>query len=127
MATRPPTRWVSTRAEPVAADGSGGVLAPVTVTNTGTRQGSAVIQLYALTSQAPPYGRPGRQLLGFARVQLPAGATARAQVHGSLRPLARRDPATRTWSLVPGSYRLEAAQHSGDPQAATADLPLTTG
>ncbi len=103
------------------------MLASVTVTNTGTRAGSTVIQLYALTSQATPHGRPGRQLLGFTRVQLPAGATARAQVHGSLRPLARRDPATRTWSLVPGSHQLEAAQHSGDPRAATADLPLTSG
>ena len=116
-----------THTESVAADGTGGVLASVTVTNTGTREGSTVIQLYAVTSQASPHTRPGRQLLGFTRIQLAAGASTRALVNGSLRPLARRDPATRTWSLAPGTYRLEAAQHSGDPRAATADLPLTSG
>lgn len=112
-----------TGTEPVAADGSGCVSVTVTVTNTGTRDGSAVIQLYAVSGEPVPPGRPRRQLLGFSRVGLPPGGSTRAQIRGSLRPLARRDPVSRTWSLVPGTYRLEAAQHSGDPQAATASLP----
>ncbi|MGE5289798.1 MAG: beta-glucosidase family protein [Micromonosporaceae bacterium] len=115
-------------AEPLAVDGSGGVSVSVTVTNTGAREGSTVVQLYAVSGDPGAHDQPGRQLLGFTRVQVPAGGSTRAQVCGSLRPLARHNPATRTWSLVPGSYRLEAAQHSGDPQAATADLPpLTSG
>lgn len=117
-----------TRAGPIASDGSGSVLASVTATNTGARNGSTVIQLYAVSTGQQPYERPRRQLLGFSRVQLAAGNSTQAQVCGSLRPLARRDPATRSWALVPGPYLLEAAQYSGDSRAATADLPpLTDG
>jgi beta-glucosidase len=112
-----------TDADPIASDGSGSVLISVTATNTGERDGSTVIQLYAVTSEPGPHERPGRQLLGFGRVKLSAGKSARIHLRGSLRPLARRDPATRNWSLVPGSYRLEAAQYSGDAHAATTDLP----
>jgi beta-glucosidase len=108
---------------PIAADGSGSVSVLVTVTNTGARDGSTVIQLYAVNTEPGPRDRPGRQLLGFTRVQLLAGRSTRAQVCGSLRPLARRDPGSHAWSLVPGSYRLEAAQYSGDAHAATAELP----
>lgn len=99
-----------TGAGPIAADGSGSVSVWVTAINTGARDGSTVIQLYAVSSEPGPRDRPRRQLLGFTRVQLPAGTSTRAHVHGSLRPLARRDPATYAWSLVPGSYRLEAAR-----------------
>ena len=112
-----------TSAGPITYDGSGSVSVSVTATNTGARDGSTVIQLYAVSSEPRPHDRPRRQLLGFGRVKLPAGESTRVQLCGSLRPLARRDPATRGWSLVPGSYRLEAGQYSGDAHAATADLP----
>lgn len=117
-----------TDAEPIAADGSGSVSVSVTVTNVGARDGSTVIQLYAVSTEPEPRDRPRRQLLGFSRISLPAGRTVKAHVRGSLRPLARRDPATRAWAPVPGPYRLEAAQFSGDQEAAIADLPpLATG
>jgi beta-glucosidase len=112
-----------TSAGPITSDGGGSVSVWVTATNTGARDGSTVIQLYAVSSGPRPYDRPGRQLLGFGRVKLPAGESTRIQLFGTLRPLARRDPATRRWSPVPGSYRLEAAQYSGDERAASADLP----
>lgn len=113
-----------TDAGPITSDGSGSVSASVTATNTGARDGSTVIQLYAVSSEPGPRDRPGRQLLGFGRVKLAAGKSTRVHLCGSLRPLARRDPATHHWSMVAGSYRLEAAQYSGDTYAASADLPL---
>jgi beta-glucosidase len=116
-----------TSVRPIAADGSGSVSVSVTATNTGPRDGSTVIQLYAVSTEPGPRDRPRRQLLGFARVQLPAGKSTLAHVRGSLRPVARRDPRTHAWALVHGCYRLEAAQYSGDAHAATADLPQLTG
>jgi beta-glucosidase len=112
-----------TDAGPITSGGSGSVSVSVTAANTGARDGSTVIQLYAVSGEPCPHDRPGRQLLGFGRVELPAGESTRTHLGGSLRPLARWDPATRGWSLVPGSYQLEAAQYSGDAHAATADLP----
>ena len=112
-----------TDAGPITSDGSGSVSVSVIATNAGVRDGSTVIQLYAVSSESPPHDRPGRQLLGFGRVELAAGKSTRVHLCGSLRPLARRDPATRGWSLAPGSYRLEAAQYSGDQHAATTHLP----
>jgi beta-glucosidase len=99
--------------------------ADVQVRNTGTRDGATVVQVYAAGDAGPD--RPARQLLGFARVQAAAGATTLASVDLTLRPLARRDRASRTWSLVPASYVVEAGRFSGDPDAAVAPLPTSAG
>ena len=69
--------------------------------------------------------RPRRQLLGFARVALAAGEERDVEVLGSLRPLARRDAAGGIWGLVSGDYVLEAAQFSGDTEAATTPTALS--
>lgn len=83
------------------------------VANVGARRGSTVVQLYG-----------ERQLLGFARVELEAGASTRVAVEGTLRPLARRDPASGQWELEPRSYALAAGLHAGDPAAQTTTLEL---
>ena len=95
--------------------------AEVTVTNTGERDGSTVIQLYAVGDAGPR--RPTRQLVGFERVTVEAGATVTIVVGFSLRPIARRERAG-TWVVVDASYRIEAAQFSGDPLAASARLEI---
>lgn len=46
----------------------------VDVTNTGTRNGEEVVQLY-IGQTVPPQWQPLRQLHGFERVAIPAGAT----------------------------------------------------
>jgi beta-glucosidase len=95
--------------------------AEVTVTNTGSRAGSTVVQLYAIAEQ--PGDRPRRQLVGFARIELAAGASAVLLIPWSTRPLSRRDPRTRAWSVVPGTYRLQAALYLGDPEAVADEGP----
>jgi beta-glucosidase len=62
-----------TDAGPITSDGSGSVSVSVTAINTGARDGSTVIQLYAVSSEPRPQDRPRRQLLGFGRVKLAAG------------------------------------------------------
>jgi len=92
----------------------------VAVANTGARAGATVVQLYAQAAGAAPR----RELLGFARVALAAGTEQRITLVASLQPLAQRDPATRTWNLVPGIYQLIAAQHCGDPAGVVTELLL---
>ncbi|HEY1812126.1 MAG TPA: glycoside hydrolase family 3 C-terminal domain-containing protein [Kofleriaceae bacterium] len=96
--------------------------ATVRVSNTGTRAGATVIQLYA--GDERQRDRPRRQLVGFARVELEPGASALISIAWSLVPLSRRDPHTRAWSVVPGTYRLEASRYLGDPEAAVASVVL---
>jgi beta-glucosidase len=102
-----------------------GLQAELGVTNTGARDGSAVVQVYGGPAD-PDGGRPRRQLLGFARVELAAGATCRVRVNTSLRPLSRRI-GTGHWSLPAGRYLIEAAQHAGDLQALAVELELGAG
>ncbi|MER6816231.1 fibronectin type III-like domain-contianing protein [Spirillospora sp. NPDC000708] len=95
--------------------------ATVTVTNTGARAGRHVVQLYGR-----PVGAgedfPSRALLGFAAIGLEPGASARVTVPASTRPLQR----WTSGGFVPASpvAVVEAASHTGDPGALTAELRL---
>lgn len=99
--------------------------ARVEVRNDGGRAGSVVAQVYAAGHAGAQ--RPVRQLLGFVRVDLEPGASTTAEVDLTLRPIARRDPVRRDWSIVPAPYVLEAGRWSGDPDVVTVplDLPAT--
>jgi beta-glucosidase len=93
--------------------------ATVRVTNTGSRDGRHVIQLYGVV-EADDF--PRRVLLGFAPVLVAAGATETVKVTGSVRPLLR-------WTgdgFVPAAPQavVEAAAFSGDPAAVTTELDL---
>jgi beta-glucosidase len=84
-------------------------VATVSVTNTGPRQGSTVVQVYAVNDEAP---RPVPNLVGFRRVDLDAGARADVTVDLDLTPTRERDPATRTWTRRPGAWRFLAGPHT---------------
>ncbi|MBB2946527.1 hypothetical protein FB565_006295 [Actinoplanes lutulentus] len=56
-------------------DSEAAVTVALTVTNTGERAGEEVVQLY-FSDQATGLERPARELVGFARLDLPAGAAA---------------------------------------------------
>ena len=65
---------VRASAEEISTEGS--VDVSVTVTNTGDRAGDEVVQVY-LHDPVARVARPVRQLIGFARVHLEAGGSAR--------------------------------------------------
>ncbi|OPG14361.1 glycoside hydrolase family 3 C-terminal domain-containing protein [Microbispora sp. GKU 823] len=96
----------------------------VTVTNTGSRAGRHVVQLYGRPTgiDAVADDFPTRVLLGFATVDLAAGASARVTVRASTRPLRRWTPT----GFVPASPPavIEAASYAGDPDAVTAPAEL---
>lgn len=99
-------------------DDSGGS-AEVVVTNTGDREGSTVVQVYAADVAV---GRPVARLLGFQKVTVPARSTATVQVALDAGPTLQRDPTTRQWCARPGDWALVAAQAS--PASWESAVPL---
>jgi beta-glucosidase len=89
-------------------DDTGGS-ADVLVTNTGEREGSTVVQVYAADVSIR---RPVAQLLGFQKVTLPPGAETTVRVTLDAGPTLQRDPETRRWSPRAGDWAVLAAQHS---------------
>ena len=85
---------------------SGGWNVAFDVTNTGTTAGSDVPQIYVAPSKSP-VARPLRELKGFARVVLAAGATKRVIVHLTPRDLAYWDTATKRWTAPAGNYEIQ--------------------
>ncbi|HKA14391.1 MAG TPA: glycoside hydrolase family 3 C-terminal domain-containing protein [Myxococcota bacterium] len=88
----------------------------VAVQNTGRRDAEEVVQLYA-----EPIGsaieRAPRELRGFARVAVPAGATRTAHIPLPVRSLAYFDEARDDFAVEPLAYDLIAARHERDETA----------
>ncbi len=93
--------------------------ADVLVTNTGGREGSTVVQVYAADVSVR---RPVAQLLGFRKVLLQPGEETTVRVPLDAGPTLQRDPATRHWSPREGDWALLAAQHSPGSWADAARL-----
>jgi beta-glucosidase len=107
---------LKTSAPQIAKDGA--VTVSVDVTNTGTRAGDEVVQLYVkhLHSKVE---RPGEELEGFQRVAVDAGQTKTVDI-----PL----PASRLayWDTKAGEFRVEAEPVSLMLGDSSANLPVTT-
>jgi beta-glucosidase len=91
----------------------------VRVTNTGTRPGRHVVQVYG-TTHAPDF--PHRVLLGFSPVHLDPGESAQLSISSSLRPLQRW--VDGAFEPVADEAVLEAGAFSGDPAALTTSIHL---
>lgn len=96
--------------------------ATVTVRNTGDRDGRHVVQVYGTRADGDRAGE--RELLGFATVQLAAGASAEVALDVPLTALTRWDATTARTTLPAGEVLVEAASHWGDPGAATGRITL---
>lgn len=105
------------RIGPDVEGGVGTVHVSATVTNTGSRAGSDVAQLYLADPAAA--GEPPRQLVGFQRVQLGPGQSQRVSFVVTPRDTWWWDEAANGWSQSIGSYGVDVGDSS-----ALADLPL---
>lgn len=98
----------------------------VTVTNTGDRDGSDVVQLYVAPHSAR-VDRPVRELRGFEKVFLPAGGSRVVELE-----LTHRDFAywgKQGWTVDPGDYTIAVGPSSRSlplTQRITLDVPLVT-
>jgi beta-glucosidase len=87
------------------------------VTNTGSRQGAEVAQVY-FSEDHPKIDRPERELKGFARVSLEPGETKHVSVALDARSFAYWSLEARKWTIDPGKFTI----HVGD---SVEDTPLT--
>jgi beta-glucosidase len=78
----------------------------VEVTNTGTRSGKHVVQVYVAT-EAGPVRRPVRELRGFEKVELAAGETRTVVIGLPRRAFAYWDIRLERWVVAPGDYRVQ--------------------
>lgn len=109
-----------TVAGPTKADQ--GVTTEVTVTNTGKRSGSTVVQVYVTYPEA--VGEPSRLLRGFQRVELAPGKSKKVRVALDDRAFAHWDVARSDWHTTAGTYRIEAGTSSADvPLHRDVELP----
>jgi beta-glucosidase len=86
------------------------VLARATVRNTGERRGKAVVQVYAARPDSA-IERPATWLVGFAAVDLDAGATSTVDIRLPRRRFAHWNAG---WQLEPGVFVLAAGLHVDD-------------
>jgi len=93
--------------------GADGVDVTVTLTNSGEREGSDVVQLY-VRPIAPKVERPDKELRAFAKLKLAADASADASLHVSLRDLAYFDVASQSFRADAGVYELVIAANAAD-------------
>ncbi|WRP17544.1 glycoside hydrolase family 3 C-terminal domain-containing protein [Carboxydochorda subterranea] len=97
----------------------------VPVTNTGSRDGEEIVQLYVRPhrSQLP---RPVKELKGFARVALAPGETRPASFRLTIRDFSYYDPERGGWVAEPGTYDLLIGASSQDIRV-QATVVLTGG
>ena len=94
----------------------GAATVSATVTNTGSRAGADVAQLYVTDPSAA--GEPPRQLEGFARVSLQPGGSQTVSFPLTQRSLSYWNSGSSVWATATGSYGIAV----GDSDA---HLPLT--
>ncbi|HUQ98141.1 MAG TPA: glycoside hydrolase family 3 C-terminal domain-containing protein [Gemmatimonadaceae bacterium] len=106
----------------VSPDGAGTATDPrykvtFNVTNSGTRAGAAVAQVYVSDANSR-IARPPKELKGFAKVMLKPGESRNVTVPLDLRSLAYYDVDGKQWRADAGTFTVRVGSSS-------ADLPLT--
>ncbi|WP_155373898.1 glycoside hydrolase family 3 C-terminal domain-containing protein [Catellatospora vulcania] len=95
----------------------------VTVTNTGERAGSEVVQVY-VHEPAAAGARPEQELKGFAKVRLAPGESRAVTIGLDRRAFAWYDVAGARWAVTGGRYEIRVGASSRDIRAtATVDVP----
>jgi beta-glucosidase len=97
-----------------ALDAHGKATVTATVTNTGSRAGSDVAQLYV--GDPATTGEPPQQLKGFTRVTLNPGASTTVSFPVTLHDLAFWNDSTSSWTTALGTYRIFVGDTSASPQ-----------
>ncbi|HVT77728.1 MAG TPA: glycoside hydrolase family 3 C-terminal domain-containing protein [Acidimicrobiales bacterium] len=90
-----------------------GLTVTVPVTNTGDRAGECVVQLYVRDVEASLV-RPEKELKGFGRIALDAGATGSVDIALDDRAFQFWDPAEHAWRAEAGEFDLLVGASAGD-------------
>ena len=93
----------------------------VALTNTGSRSGAEVVQLY-VSQRNPTVVRPKKELKAFRRVELAPGKSREVEFELDRSALAYWDDRTHGWRVDPGEYVLSLGTSSAD---IAVELPVT--
>ena len=87
-----------------------------TVTNTGSRKGAEVVQVYVSfpNSSVSHIQKLNRRLVGFERVELEAGASTQVSIPINEKSLAYYDDATDHWRIEGGTVNVYISASSAD-------------
>ena len=94
----------------VAGDGS---RVAFTVTNTGARAGSTVVQVYVGDPEAS-VPRPVKELKGFAKIRLEPGESRLVEIALEPRAFAYFDVAAAAWRIEAGAFEISAGFSAAD-------------
>ena len=97
----------------VSTTSDGDLVVTVDVTNTGSRDGREIVQVYA-APVASAVQRAPRELKAFSSVAIAAGQTAAVELVVARADLAYWDVRVDRWIVEPGTYRIEVAASSRD-------------
>ncbi|MFZ6004599.1 MAG: beta-glucosidase family protein [Actinomycetota bacterium] len=106
--------------EATAGLAGGAVVVSGVLRNTGGRDGADVVQVYA---DLPDSEAPAR-LVGFARVEVPAGGETAFRVSVPVDRLSTRDPRRHAWAPAQGLHRFRVARHAADLDAIAHEITL---
>jgi beta-glucosidase len=97
------------------ASASGNVEVHFDITNTGTRAGAEIAEVYVgdRHSKVP---RPIRELKGFSKVSLGAGETKSVSVTLDRRAFAYYDVSKHVWTVTPGDFDISVARSSAQTE-----------
>ncbi len=110
-------KFANLAVSPESAGANSQVNVTFDVTNTGSRKGAEVAQVYVSEEHAK-VERPERELKGFERVLLEPGETKHVSVALDARAFAYWSPEAKKWTTDPGRFMI----HVGD---SVEDTPLT--
>src|SRR5436305_4456714 len=105
------------------ASGDGAYHVSLDVTNTGSREGTEVVQIYVGDSHTK-VPRPAKELKGFARVALRPGETKKATIPLDARAFSYYDADGKQWRTDPGSFDILAG-HSAEQIELRGRITLT--
>lgn len=95
------------------ASNSMGVSASVTLTNTGDRLGSSVVQIY-VGDVVASVDRPEKELKAFKKVELAQGKSVEISLDLDPRSFAFFDVESRCWRVEAGEFRISVGFSAGD-------------
>ncbi len=102
--------------------------ATVTVTNTGAKAGTDLVQLYVNQPNAPAsLQRPLKRLEGFQRVTLDPGASTTVTIPVKISDLAFWDDQANKWSVDDGTYGIQLSESSADADIQAQDTINVSG
>jgi len=106
--------YTSFRYQGLKLAGGRTVRAEFDVTNSGTRAGKEVAQMYLVSAA----GKPVRRLIGFAKVDLQPGETRHVSLAADPRLLAWFDTVRKGWRINHGAYRIVIGRDASAEQLA---------